>query len=58
MSVGVTLLMAVDGGVSGLENSRHHLLYGLNTRLPEPMLTPYRTPDEEGKSIESYINTN
>ena len=57
MSVGVMLPMAVDGGERGLENSRHHLFYGLNIRLPEPTPTPYQTPDEEGKSIESRINT-
>ena len=52
------LLIAVDGGVSGLENSRHHLFYGLNIRFPEPVPTLYQTPDEEGKSIESYTNAN
>ena len=50
--------MAVDRGVDGLENSRHHLLHRLNTRLSKPTPTPYQTPDEEGKSIESRINTN
>ena len=57
ISAGVTLLMAVDEGERGLENNRHHPLYGLNTRLPKPVPTPYRTYNEEGKSIESRTNT-
>ena len=57
MSARVTLPMAIDGGERGLENSRHHPLHGLNTRLPKPTPTPYQTPDEEGKSIESRTNT-